>query len=89
MAGAFDRQTEITSCLSRMREALAKVTTTDLTWLAETFEQAYPAGRTLFICGNGGSAATAAHLVVDLSRTPGRPAGPRCAPSPWSTTSPR
>ncbi|MER6328309.1 SIS domain-containing protein [Streptomyces sp. NPDC014983] len=76
MAEAFDRQTEITSYLSRMREALAKVSTTDLTWLAETFEQAYLAGRTLFICGNGGSAATASHLAVDLSkntRTTGRP----------------
>ncbi|MFH7334880.1 SIS domain-containing protein [Streptomyces sp. KHY 26] len=76
MAEAFDRQTEITSYLSRMREALAKVSTTDLTWLAETFEQAYLAGRTLFVCGNGGSAATASHLAVDLSkntRTTGRP----------------
>ncbi|MEW2624637.1 SIS domain-containing protein [Streptomyces sp. NPDC048106] len=68
MAEAFDRQTEITSYLSRMQEALAKVSTTDLTWLAETFEQAYLAGRTLFICGNGGSAATASHLAVDLSK---------------------
>ncbi|MEU6461264.1 SIS domain-containing protein [Streptomyces sp. NPDC046976] len=76
MAEAFDRQTEITSYLSRMQEALARVSTTDLTWLAETFEQAYLAGRTLFVCGNGGSAATASHLAVDLSkntRTTGRP----------------
>ncbi|MFF2409983.1 SIS domain-containing protein [Streptomyces sp. NPDC058092] len=76
MVKAFDRQTEISSYLSRLRRAIAEVSTTDLVRVTETLERAYLKGRTLYICGNGGSAATASHLTVDLSkntRVPGRP----------------
>lgn len=76
MSVASDRQGEISSYLSRLRQALAEVSTTDLVWVAETLERAYLEGRTLYMCGNGGSAATASHLAVDISkntRVPGRP----------------
>ncbi|MGC5541802.1 SIS domain-containing protein [Streptomyces griseus] len=76
MVEAFDRQKQFSSYLSRMRQAMAEVSTTDLMWVAETLERAYLDGRTLYLCGNGGSAATASHLAVDLSkntRVPGRP----------------
>ncbi|MFE2877634.1 SIS domain-containing protein [Streptomyces roseus] len=76
MSVASDRQNEISSYLSGLRQAFAEVSTTDLVWVAETLERAYLEGRTLYMCGNGGSAATASHLAVDISkntRVPGRP----------------
>ena len=76
MSEATDRQLEISSYLSRLRQAISDVSATDLVWVAETLERAYLDGRTLYICGNGGSAATASHLAVDISkntRVPGRP----------------
>ncbi|GAA3080009.1 hypothetical protein GCM10020000_77310 [Streptomyces olivoverticillatus] len=76
MAEQTDRQSEISAYLTRLSRAVSEVSTTDLVWVAETLERAYTEGRTLYICGNGGSAATASHLVVDLSkntRVPGRP----------------
>lgn len=76
MSLASDRQNEISSYLSGLRQAFAEVSTTDLVWVAETLERAYLDGRTLYMCGNGGSAATASHLAVDISkntRVPGLP----------------
>ncbi|MEU3771946.1 SIS domain-containing protein [Streptomyces sp. NPDC032472] len=75
MSEATDRHLEMSSYLTRMRQAFSDVSTTDLLWVAETLERAYLNGRTLYICGNGGSAATASHLAVDISkntRVPGR-----------------
>ncbi|CAL9637998.1 D-sedoheptulose-7-phosphate isomerase [Streptomyces sp. enrichment culture] len=76
MSESLDRQHEIRAYLSRLSRAVGEVSTTDLVWVAETLERAYAQGRTLYLCGNGGSAATASHLAVDLSkntRVPGRP----------------
>ncbi|MGD3112017.1 D-sedoheptulose-7-phosphate isomerase [Streptomyces sp. YGL11-2] len=75
MVEATDRQHDISSYLLRLRQAIAEVSTTDLVWVAEKIERAYLDGRTLYLCGNGGSAATASHLAVDLSkntRVPGQ-----------------
>ncbi|KUN00440.1 hypothetical protein AQI95_34650 [Streptomyces yokosukanensis] len=77
MSEPTDRQSEICAYLGRLSRAVSEVSTTDLVWVAETLERAYTEGRTLYICGNGGSAATASHLAVDLSkntRVPGKPA---------------
>ena len=37
--------------------------------MASAIESAWRAGRTIFIAGNGGSAATASHFATDLSKT--------------------
>ncbi len=51
------------------RELLAAIEAIDLDKVAqaiEWFRQARAAGRTIFVCGNGGSAATASHFVCDM-----------------------
>jgi len=35
----------------------------------ETLEQAFLAGKKIYIAGNGGSAATASHMASDLQKT--------------------
>lgn len=68
MADTIDRSTAIQAYLSGLSKAIGELAVTDLTWVAETLEQAYLDGRTVYVCGNGGSAATASHLAVDLSK---------------------
>jgi D-sedoheptulose 7-phosphate isomerase len=36
--------------------------------IAETLVKAYDAGRTVYVCGNGGSASLASHLACDLGK---------------------
>lgn len=48
----------------------------DLLLALDLLTTAYRAERTIFVCGNGGSAAAASHLALDLAkntRAPGRP----------------
>ncbi len=45
--------------------------------LAELVVSAWSAGRTVFICGNGGSAASAGHIAADLSKLTAPAGGPR------------
>ena len=52
--------------LSRQVSALAPAT---IQPLASAVEAAWRADRTVFIAGNGGSAATASHFATDLSKT--------------------
>ncbi|MFF8726193.1 SIS domain-containing protein [Streptomyces sp. NPDC015171] len=59
--------------LAGIRRAVDELSLTELTGVAELFEEVYLAGRTVFTCGNGGSAATASHLAVDLSKNTRRP----------------
>lgn len=61
------------------RELLAAIEAIDLDKVAQAidwFRQARAAGRTIFVCGNGGSAATASHFVCDMVKGAsfGRPA---------------
>jgi phosphoheptose isomerase len=61
----------------RLRSALAAVDTSDVVTLAERLWQVARAGGLVLIAGNGGSAANAAHMAVDLSKSSlGRPARP-------------
>lgn len=51
------------------RELLAAIDAIDLEKVAqaiEWFREARAAGRTIFVCGNGGSASTASHFVCDM-----------------------
>jgi D-sedoheptulose 7-phosphate isomerase len=45
--------------------------------MAEIVVGAWSAGRTVFICGNGGSAASASHLATDLTKLTAFGQGPR------------
>lgn len=45
--------------------------------VVEVLVKANHAGQTIFICGNGGSAATASHFACDLAKRPTVPGQPR------------
>lgn len=51
---------------ARLAEVLESIDTSALAQVIEAVDNASKAGRTLYICANGGSAAAAAHLVNDL-----------------------
>lgn len=58
----------------RLRAALAAVDTSDLAAFSERLWQIARAGGLILIAGNGGSAANAAHMAVDLGKSSlGRP----------------
>ena len=61
----------------RLRAALAAVDTSDVVAVAERLWQVARAGGLVLIAGNGGSAANASHMAVDLSKSSlGRPPRP-------------
>ena len=51
---------------SRLQETLAAADFAPVETLAEALLQAWRAGRSVYLCGNGGSAGNAIHLVNDL-----------------------
>lgn len=59
----------------RLQRMLAGVDTAAIARVAEIFHNAWVEGRTVYVIGNGGSAATASHMACDLSKgtaAPGR-----------------
>ncbi len=54
--------------LSQVREVLEDVKHSEIEAVLNVFEQAYANDRTVFVCGNGGSASTASHWVCDFSK---------------------
>lgn len=63
--------------LKGLRECLAEIEQQDIAGVGETIYQAYKRGKKIFILGNGGSAATASHMVCDLVRGASVPGKPR------------
>ena len=64
----------ITDYLAETRGTLDGLSVQEIQAFIEALEQAYRDGRQVLIIGNGGSAASATHLAVDLSKTVlGRP----------------
>ena len=62
--------------LRQTAEIAAATSREDLTRTIELLFGAWKAERTVFTCGNGGSAANASHLACDLAKfthVPGRP----------------
>ncbi|MBK8477961.1 MAG: SIS domain-containing protein [Opitutaceae bacterium] len=62
--------------LERVRAMLATLDTGAVAAAAGVLLEAYAGGRTVFVCGNGGSASTASHMAADLGKNtvaPGRP----------------
>jgi D-sedoheptulose 7-phosphate isomerase len=54
--------------LGRLGEVLQRLPIADIDLATATIRRAWARGRTLFLMGNGGSAATASHLAVDLAK---------------------
>jgi D-sedoheptulose 7-phosphate isomerase len=54
--------------LQRVCDEIRRLDTTQLEALSGLIEEAYHAGRFVFICGNGGSGANASHLCEDLAK---------------------
>ena len=54
--------------LSKLQDVLAKVDVEEIAAVAKVFREAYDRQRTIFLMGNGGSGATASHIVCDLNK---------------------
>ncbi|MBI3687565.1 MAG: SIS domain-containing protein [Actinobacteria bacterium] len=63
-----DTHREIERYLGEVTAAVAALSVPGLERVFRLVEDAYRSGRTIFVCGNGGSASTASHLVVDLAK---------------------
>lgn len=54
--------------IENQKRALDTVSAEQIAPLIRTLREAHRAGRQIFICGNGGSAANASHFVTDLGK---------------------
>jgi D-sedoheptulose 7-phosphate isomerase len=72
-----DRRSHITDYLKALQGVLTELSVDEVETVIGVFEQAYRDDRTIFICGNGGSATTASHWVCDFSKGTVSPAGKR------------
>ena len=63
-----DYQQTIDNYIIDLKSILDQLSRTDLLAIINTLEEARQAGNTIYICGNGGSASTASHMVCDLSK---------------------
>ena len=54
--------------MDALRDALTRLDTDVVAWIAEILLRARDLGRTVFIIGNGGSASTATHMATDLCK---------------------
>jgi D-sedoheptulose 7-phosphate isomerase len=54
--------------ISDLKTVLDQLSRQDLLVIIETLAKARQEGNTIYICGNGGSASTANHMVCDLSK---------------------
>ena len=59
---------EITAYFERLKVAIDKISKEELNNLMDTLEQARTEGHTIFVMGNGGSAATASHFCCDFNK---------------------
>ena len=61
-----NRRSHITDYLTALRSVLSELSIDQIERALDVFEQAYRDDRTIFICGNGGSAADAQHIAAEL-----------------------
>lgn len=64
----MQRRDHITTYLDSLGEVLSELSIADVERVLELLERAYEEDRTVFICGNGGSAATSSHWTCDFSK---------------------
>jgi D-sedoheptulose 7-phosphate isomerase len=67
----------ISNYFSELEQMVRSISLADLQQVLRLLEQAYHDGRRIFIMGNGGSAATASHFALDLSKNTIMPGAPR------------
>jgi D-sedoheptulose 7-phosphate isomerase len=67
----------VTDYLEEVRAVLARLDRAVIAQMVETLHEARLTGRTIFLMGNGGSAATASHWANDLCKGASRPDMPR------------
>jgi D-sedoheptulose 7-phosphate isomerase len=58
----------VSSYLNQVSEAILALPAAQIDEIIETLITARLQGRTIFLCGNGGSAATASHMACDLAK---------------------
>lgn len=61
-------QEHLEKYLSELQKAITEVSAEKINRIVHILEGAYQNGKTVFICGNGGSAATASHWACDLGK---------------------
>ncbi|MFD8722640.1 SIS domain-containing protein [Streptomyces sp. NPDC059629] len=76
MYPANDRQGEIAAYVENLRRAVDSLSLPDVLRVARLLEDTYWSRGIVYTCGNGGSAATASHLAVDLSKGTRTPTAP-------------
>lgn len=76
MYPASDSHREITNYVENLRRAVDALSQPDVLQIARFLEDTHRARRTVYLCGNGGSAATASHLAIDLSKSTRSPLAP-------------
>jgi len=54
--------------LDALKQAIASINTADVDQVIEILAQAKEEGKTIFVIGNGGSAATSSHFVTDMAK---------------------
>jgi len=59
----------IATYLDGLRQVLDRLSHEDVANVVGIIQEARRAGRTVYVCGNGGSASTASHFAVDLAKT--------------------
>ena len=64
----MDYINNITIYFSRLKDTIDKISKQDLSDLMNALEVARDEGHTVFIMGNGGSAATASHYCCDFNK---------------------
>jgi D-sedoheptulose 7-phosphate isomerase len=63
-----ERQDHIRGYLHALRGVLNELSVEAVDGVIQVLERAYREDRTIFLCGNGGSAATASHWACDLAK---------------------
>ena len=63
--------------LESLRHGFSELDLAELERIVKVLDDARRTGRQVFVFGNGGSAATAAHIACDLSKTASEPGQPR------------
>lgn len=58
----------IAGYLARQQQVLANLPATEIAELIDLFRQANEEDRQIFVCGNGGNAASSSHFVTDLGK---------------------
>jgi D-sedoheptulose 7-phosphate isomerase len=71
------RRDHVVHYLDTLKHLLEELPLDAVEKVMEIFEDAYRQDRTIYICGNGGSASTAAHWVCDFSKGTIAPGAPR------------